>query len=184
VKHSDRIAEKQSLQRQRGFVFKLLHSLLIVAVVVGLIVLYKTGNLDFLHGIPAYLSRVFEIPQHQQRSSPDSHRWSDDLYVQTSRTRPVDAVQRSQEDSLYSENRRYAVQVAAGYDSRQLYDLRDALIRDGYDAYLVSLNNSQGMSFKLRVGSYTQRMYAEAMRDRLRRRYPQKLGGSFIVQGE
>jgi hypothetical protein len=184
VKHSGWIAEKSSLQRQRGFVFKLLHSLLIVAIVVGLIVLYKTGNLAFLRDIPYYLGRVFEMPERQQRASQETPRWNDDLYVQAHHTRPSDTVERPQEDADYAENTRYAIQVAAGYDSRQLYELRDALIRDGYDAYLVSLSGSQGMSFKLRVGSYTQRMDAEAMRDRLRRRYPQKLGGSFIIQGE
>ena len=102
MKHSGWIAEKSSLQRQRGFVFKLLHSLLIVAIVVGLIVLYKTGNLAFLRDIPYYLGRVFEMPERQQRASQETPRWNDDLYVQAHHTRPYDAVELPQEDADYA----------------------------------------------------------------------------------
>lgn len=184
MKHSGWIMSKSSLQQQRGFVFKLIHSLLLVVVVVGLIVLYKTGNLSFLRAIPYYINKALDIPEYHPRASRQTPRWNDDLYIQAQHTRPSNQVERPRPETTYTEHTRYAVQVAAGYDSRQLYELRNRLISDGYDAYLVSLNNAQGMSFKLRIGSYTQRKDAEAMRDHLRRRYPQKLGNSFVVQGE
>lgn len=185
MKHSGWVAKKSSLQRQRGFVFKLVHSLLTVAIVVALVVSYKAGYLSFLRHIPL---QVKHLVQDGRRSwdnlgneNPDNQTGDN---RQTNQSDSIDPIERSNEDSSYTEGSRYAVQVAAGYDSRQLYAWRDALLAEGYDAYLVSLSSARGMTFKLRVGSYNNREDAEAMRDRLRRRYPTNFGGSFVMQGD
>lgn len=160
------------LPKQRGFVFKLIHALLIVLGVVTLIVLYKAGKIPFINYRPSApdwirfpaqeTSRPLSFPQQQRHST--------------------ETVTRQREDDSYDRTR-FAVQVAAGYDSRQLYAWRDALLDDGYDAYLVSLNTPRGLMFKLRVGAYTSRTQAEAMRDKIARRYPMNFGDSFVVEG-
>lgn len=154
-----------SLYRQQGFVFKLIHSLLLVVIVVSLLVLLQMGKIPFLQFKP-------EWPDFSSNSS--SH------LIQTQYTDPVT---QPLEDTLYTENR-YTVQVAAGYDSRQLYNWRDELNRTGYDAYLVSQNTPKGLLFKLRVGTYNKRHRAERLRDKLQRRYPNNFGDSFIVEGD
>ncbi|GEM_PF-2323231 len=167
-------AATSSLRRQRGFVFKLIHSLLIVAGVVMLVVLYKTGKLsEFVQKARTVISNGVQ---------PSAGKGGN--YTQVSRQEEYAPVTRPNEDNQYTESGRYAVQVAAGYDSRQLYMWRDDLARAGYDAYLISLNTSRGMMFKLRVGAYTDRMDAEAMRDRLSRRFPTNFGDSFVVHGD
>lgn len=174
------VAEKSSLQRQQGFVFKLLHSLLIVAIVVGLAVLYKTGNLAFLNRAGQYLSDVL-----RPNAAPRTRDRESSSYYQATypASRPDGPVAFPNEDSQGAENGRYAVQVASSYDSRKLYAWRDELAADGYETYLVSINSPNGMLFKLRVGSYDNRPDAEAMRDRLRRRYPTNFGNSFVMRG-
>ncbi len=94
-------------------------------------------------------------------------------------------VTREHEDTTYTDGR-YAVQIASGYDSRQLYAWRDSLVREGVNAYLVSLNTTRGLLFKLRVGAYTKRADAEQMRDKLANRYPDQglFADSFVVQGD
>lgn len=158
-----------SLAKQRGFVFKLIHSLILVALVVGAILLYRAGKIPFLQYKPDWPSFV--------NGNNNSGK-----YIQTSQR---DMVTREYEDSLLTYSR-YAVQVAAGYDSRQLYLWRDALVHDGFDAYLVSLNTSRGVMFKLRVGAFNNRQSAERLRDRIIRRYPHQglFSDSFVVQGE
>jgi hypothetical protein len=188
VKHSDRIAVTSSpLRRQRGFVFKLVHSLLTVAIVVALVVSYKAGYLSFLKRVPGHLRDFFELDNREwdreRANRRDDYDQNDATYTQASHREIRDPVERGNEDSSYVEDFRYTVQLAAGYDSRQLYAWRDSLIADGYDASLVSLNSTRGMTFKLRVGSYRNREDAEAMRDRLRRRYPTNFADSFIIQG-
>jgi len=176
VKHSGWVAKKSSLQWQQGFVFKLIHSLLTVAIIVALVVSYKAGYLSFLRHIPPQVKHIVQDGR---------QRW-DNLGNENpaNQTGTLDPIERGNEDSSYTEGSRYAVQVAAGYDSRQLYTWRDALLAEGYDAYLVSLSSARGMTFKLRVGSYNNREDAKAMRDRLRRRYPTNFGGSFVMQGD
>lgn len=167
-----------SLHRQRGFVFKLIHSLMIVALVVILVVLYKGGKLAWLE------NKVRGIVSGGGGASTQTYPERRDNYLRANQREYRAPVERPQEDSAYTEEGRYAVQVAAGYDSRQLYGWRDELLQKGYDAYLVSLTTSRGMMFKLRVGAYYDRQDAEAMRDRLSRRYPTNFGDSFIVEGE
>lgn len=171
-----------SLGKQRGFVFKLMHSMLIVVGVIALVLLYKAGKLPFINYRPS-------LPNWGSSSSSSStHNYSDDVwepsnnYVRAQQRRSVPVV-REQEDTEYTTNR-YAVQVAAGYDSRQLYGWRDELLRDGYNAYVVSLNTPRGLMFKLRVGAYVKRPQAEALRDKLSRRYPSNFGESFVVEGD
>lgn len=167
-----------SLVKQRGFVFKLVHSLLIVAGAIALVMLYRAGKLPFINYQP-------DLPTWSAGSGSSSNEavWEpDNNYIQA-RQRRYTPVTREQEDTRYTDNR-YAVQVAAGYDSRQLYGWRDGLVRDGYDAYLVSLNTPRGLMFKLRVGAYNSRVQAENLRDKLRNRYPTNFGESFLVEGD
>ncbi|MEB4590623.1 SPOR domain-containing protein [Candidatus Thiothrix sp. Deng01] len=169
-----------SLVKQRGFVFKLIHSLLLVAGAILLVLLYRAGKLPFVNYKPNLSGWSASI-------NPDKHYnedvWEPDNthYYKTTQRRSA-PVTRQQEETSYTDNR-YAVQVAAGYDSRQLYVWRDQLLRDGYDAYLVSLNTPRGLMFKLRVGAYGSRLQAENMRDKLRSHFPSNFGASFIVEG-
>ena len=176
-----------SLSQQKGFIFRLMHSLLIVAIVVGLVVLFKTGKLQNAHEWPKEAKNWLQ----EQRVSLNL----DDNDANESRARHTDVsheeddnrkVTRPKEDTHYTETGRFAIQVAAGYDSRQLYAWRDALLNDGFDAYLVSLNTAQGLLLKLRVGSYKNRHQAEKLRERLRNRYPEQglFEDSFVVEGD
>lgn len=175
-----------SLAKQRGFVFKLMHSLLMVVLIVGLILFYQAGKIPFINYSP-------NLPKwNTGNSSSSTHSLgnnNDDLwdsgnnnYIQARQRKAVPVV-REREDTTYTTNR-YAVQVAAGYDSRQLYGWRDALAHDGYDAYLVSLNTPRGLMFKLRVGAYRSRSQAEALQSTLRSRYPTNFAGSFVIEGD
>lgn len=178
-----------SLTKQRGFVFRLIHSLLIVALVVGLVLLYRAGKLPSLEQVPEKVtqwvdentptgSETLDTGEEEASNKP----WSSGGYIQTHQQKPVT---RPKEDKHYLKSR-YAVQIAAGYDSRQLYTWRDELIADGYQAYLVSLNTPRGLMFKLRVGAYNKREQAENIRERLKRRYPQQpqFADSFVVEGQ
>lgn len=182
MKHSG--LAKSSLHRQRGFVFRLIHSLLIVAIVVALVVLYKNGKLTGLENkVKGFLGRGGNGGNGGGSTETYPERRGEYLRATQRVSRPP-PVERPNEDTGYTEDGRYTVQVAAGYDSRQLYAWRDELLQKGYNAYLVSLDTSRGMMFKLRVGAYYDRLDAEAMRDRLSRRYPTNFGDSFIVRGE
>lgn len=182
----------RSLAKQRGFVFKLIHSLLTVVLVVGLVVLYKAGKLPFINYKPNLSNwHLPSIPTMPSGSNTDSDspiwekpQWEKSpTYIQTQQKKKP--VTDDAEDTVYT-NGRYAVQVAAGYDSRQLYGWRDALVRDGFDAYLVSLNTSKGLLLKLRVGAYTNRAQAEKTRDRIKNRYPEQglFADSFVITGD
>lgn len=221
-----------SLVKQRGFVFRLMHSLLIVALVVGLVVLFKTGKFSVSglsqvpgqvshwvgghinrpnqatyrpgYAQPNYTQRDYDpraaIPPttyydypNQQAPSPNPYwydtnnnsDWGNDIYKPAPPVRKPTTVAKPKEDTRYT-SLRYAVQVAAGYDSRQLYAWRDALIADGFHAYIISLNTPKGLLLKLRVGAYNKRDQAEAMRDRLVKRYPQQglFTDSFVIEGD
>jgi len=165
-----RMVSRHSPAQQRGFVFKFLHSVLIIVAIVGLAILYKNGKLPSIHDLPNI------------RNWANKQTWQPQP-AQTSYSQHGDAPSRAHEDPGYADTR-YAVQVAAGYDSRQLYDLQQMLRHDGYDAYLVSLNTSDGMLFKLRVGAYEKRSAADRECSKLRARYPQRLGDSFVIQGK
>jgi hypothetical protein len=171
-----------SLAKQRGFVFKLIHSLATVAVVVGLVVLYRAGKLPFINYKPNLNLPSWDTGSSSNGYNNDNLWESGNNYVQAHQRKAAPVV-REREDTKYTTNR-YAVQVAAGYDSRQLYGWRDELARDGYDAYLVSLNTPRGLMFKLRVGAYANRKQAEALQTKLRNRYPTNFGESFVVEGD
>jgi hypothetical protein len=186
VKSSNRVSSS-SLVKQRGFVFKFIHSLLIVVMVVGLVVFYRAGKLPFINYSPNLTNWTIG----SSSSSTHNPTYNDDVwdsspssnnYIQARQRKAVPVV-REREDTQYTNNR-YAVQVAAGYDSRQLYGWRDALAQDGYDAYLVSLNTPRGLMFKLRVGAYRSRSQAETLQNKLRNRYPTNFGESFVVEGD
>lgn len=182
MKHFSNLSSR-SLRKQRGFVFKLIHSLLLVVGVVSLVLLYKAGKLPFINYRPnlstwnlgANNNRTEVLWETADAPPPNQ-------YFQAQQRKSV-RVTREREDTRYT-NPRYAVQVAAGYDSRQLYKWRNELARDGHDAYLVSLNTSRGLLLKLRVGAFTSRAEAEALRTKIRSRYPNNFGTSFIVEGD
>lgn len=76
----------------------------------------------------------------------------------------------------------YTVQVFSGYNSKNAYDLRRALQAEGYShVHVRSIKDSQGVLFKVRVGRYRDRMDVFAMRDQIRRRYPQNMSKSFVI---
>ncbi len=179
MKHSSSVSSS-SFRQQRGFVFKMIHSLLLVVVVVGLVVLYKAGKLPFVN----YRPNLSEWNLGSSNNNPrNDNVWEpNNNYIQAQQRKPTPVI-REREDTRYTTNR-YAVQVAAGYDSRQLYGWRDALAQDGYDAYLVSLNTPRGLMFKLRVGAFPSRKQAETLQAKLRSRYPTNFGASFIVEGD
>lgn len=170
-----RIVSRHSPARQRGFVFKFLHSMLIVAAVVGLAWMYKMGRLPTMRDLQ-------NVPH-----MPNLSRWGNSSAWQAHQ--PPDYSQHSNapasahEDPGYMDVR-YAVQAAAGYDSRQLKEFQQELAHDGYDAYLVSLNTPDGLLFKLRVGAYNKRSDAESVRNKLRTHYPDHFGASFVIQGK
>ncbi len=182
MKHPNSVSFS-SLRQQRGFVFKMVHSLLLVVGVVGLVVLYKAGKLPFIN-YPVDLSSWNLGNGNISNDDSDNNTiWeSTNNYIQAQQRKSAPVI-REREDTRYTNNR-YAVQVAAGYDSRQLYGWRDALAQDGYDAYLVSLNTSRGLMFKLRVGAFASRTQAETLQTKLRNRYPTNFGESFVVEGD
>ena len=150
--------------------------------------LYRAGKLPFINyrpNLPNWNVGSSSSSTHS-RTDSDDDLWStdssDNNYIQARQRKSVPVV-REREDTQYTTNR-YAVQVAAGYDSRQLYGWRDELANDGYDAYLVSLNTPRGLMFKLRVGAYSSRSKAEALQTKLRNRYPTNFGASFVVEGD
>ncbi|MEZ5451959.1 MAG: SPOR domain-containing protein [Thiothrix sp.] len=169
-----------SRSRQRGFVFKMIHSLLLVAGAVLLVLLYRAGKLPFINYKPNISGWAAGLGGNGNSGNNDV--WEpDNNYIRATQRRSA-PVTRPREDTEYTDNR-YAVQIAAGYDSRQLYVWRDQLVRGGYNAYLVSLNTPRGLMFKLRVGAYASRVQAESMRDKIRNRFPTNFGESFIVEG-
>ncbi len=177
-----------SLSQQKGFIFRLLHSLLIVAIVVSLVVLYKMGKLQHFREWSQDTKVWLQEQSESFRFATNTQ--DDEPHARHAATRDADEdshkVTRPKEDTQYTETGRFAVQVAAGYDSRQLYAWRDALQHDGFDAYLVSLNTAQGLLLKLRVGSYKNRHQADKLRERLRNRYPEQglFEDSFVVEGD
>nr|CAA6826265.1 MAG: Unknown protein [uncultured Thiotrichaceae bacterium] len=75
----------------------------------------------------------------------------------------------------------YTVQVLSGYNSKNAYQLRNALRNEGYKAYIHQETTDQGILFKVRVGKYTNRADAFAMNTKLRIGYPKNIKGSFVL---
>jgi hypothetical protein len=197
VKYTSRTSCQSSLHRQKGFVFKLVHSMLIVAVTLVLILLYEGGHLAFLRHLPGKIIHFLDDDGRYRDGggrNPDNSGYpgnpGNSGYSRTSYPGDIFPDFPAQQDhggydkyDSYRENALYSVQVAAAYDSRQLYDWRDELSGKGYKAYLVSSNTPRGMLFKLRIGPYRNRQEAENMLGRLGQ-YSQNFSGGFIVPGE
>jgi cell division septation protein DedD len=150
-------------------------------------VLYQKNSFPYIHYKPDFSSvkRIFSAPvdadlydDHLISQSSSTHT-RERQQSETSERKPV----KRPDESTQLTKQRYAVQAAAGYDSRHLYELRDALIQAGYPAYLVSIQTPDGIMFKLRVGAFNKREPAEALRDKLRNRYPETLSNSFVIEG-
>jgi len=75
----------------------------------------------------------------------------------------------------------YTVQVFSGYNSKSAYDMQKALKRDGYRSYIHTQETNQGILFKVRIGQYTNRSDAFAMKSKIRLSYPKKMGKSFVL---
>lgn len=75
----------------------------------------------------------------------------------------------------------YTVQVFSGYNSKNAYDIQKALKRDGYRSYIHQETNNRGILFKVRIGQYTNRSDAFAMKSKIRHSYPKRLGKSFVL---
>lgn len=180
--------KRQHYSKRQSGQFTLLHAFLIIAIVVGGAVLYQKHLFPYIHYKPDFSSvkRIFN-------TAPDADLYDDNLLNQSSSTHIRERRQsdtkhdyktvKRPEESTQLTRQRYAVQAAAGYDSRHLYELRDALIQAGYPAYLVSIQTPDGIMFKLRVGAFNKREPAEALRDKLRTRYPETLNSSFVIEG-
>jgi len=126
-------------------------------------------------------------PQQQQRQqrqttqAPVSEEYSDNLYSDNSGIpKPIYTYDQQYPPRL--SRGYYTVQVFTGYNSKHAYDLRAALKKDGYTlAHIRELRTRKGVLFKVRVGRYKERYTAFAVRDQLRRRYPQTLAKSFVM---
>lgn len=184
MKYASRTSHPHSLYRQKGFVFRLIHSMLIIAIAVVLVLLYQHGHLRFLRHIPGDIARFLEdeprgdngYNDRSDNGSGSSRYWRTD-YREHSSSSQGNSGHGQKEPALYS------VQLAAAYDSRTLYYWRDELLRNGYKAYLVRANTADGMLFKLRVGPYNDRYQAEKTRWNLGQ-YSQNFTDGFIVAGE
>lgn len=75
----------------------------------------------------------------------------------------------------------YTVQVFSGYNSKSAYDLQRALKRDGYRSYIHTQETNQGILFKVRIGQYSNRSDAFAMKSKIRHSYPKRMGKSFVL---
>lgn len=75
----------------------------------------------------------------------------------------------------------YTVQVLSGYNSKSAYKLRNALQKEGYNAYIHQETTHEGVLFKVRVGKYKNRADAFAMNTKLRLHYPKSIKGSFVL---
>ncbi len=66
----------------------------------------------------------------------------------------------------------YGVQLMATRDLKQAKQLMNDFARDGYSAFVVASQMRGRPIYKVRVGPYTHRPEALAIKDKLKRRYP------------
>lgn len=123
-------------------------------------------------------------PQQQQRQNTQSQvleEYNDNLYSDDTGV-PKPSYSYDQQYPPRLSRGYYTVQVFTGYNSKQAYDLRVALKKDGYTAaHIRELRTRKGVLFKVRIGRYKERYTAFAVRDQLRRRYPHTLPNSFVM---
>lgn len=121
--------------------------------------------------------------QQQTQAAPnqDLEEYNDNLYIDAAGV-PKPSYSYDQQYPPRLSHGYYTVQVFTGYNSKQAYDLRSALKKDGYTAaHIRELRIRKGVLFKVRIGRYKERYAAFAVRDQLRRRYPKTLGHSFVM---
>lgn len=76
----------------------------------------------------------------------------------------------------------YTVQVTATYNSKTAYGMRRELQADGYQAYIQEQEDREGRMFRVRVGKYQNLNNARAIRDQIRRRYPDTMNDSYVLK--
>lgn len=187
------------LSRQRGVTFW--HILLLVLVAVSLALCAHNKSLPYLQdkrpfdnlklpGMPEFNFRTptgngasvsnSYIPN--QNAAEENVEWlmaSNNKTVRVQNPPPEAAYELQYPRNL--SNGFYTVQVFSGYNSKSAYDLRKALQRDGYRAYIQQEQTQQGILFKVRVGQYKNRSDAFAMNTKLRLSYPKTMSGSFVL---
>lgn len=187
MKYTSQAFQASSLYRQKGFVFKLVHSLLIISVAMILVLLYQGGHLNFLHHLPGKIIRILEEDEHTisrgtNRNPEGSRYWQTDY-----RERDYQEQNSSWEtNNTYYDDRetgRYVVQLIAAYDAPSLYHWRDELLQNGYKAYLDNTDTAKGVLFKLRIGPYRSRQQAEEARWRIRQYSPEFADGFIVPDG-
>ena len=128
---------------------------------------------------------VQQAPVQQQTQRPrraqaqQTEPYNDNLY-EPSTHKPINSY--DQEFPPRLDRGYYTVQMFTGYNSKQAYDLRAALKKDGYSGtHIREVRTSKGVLFKVRIGHYKARYEAFAVRDQIRRRYPKTLDTSFVI---
>lgn len=131
-----------------------------------------------------WVSEPNTVQQQRQRRSTQSQsleEYNDNLYIEDSAD-PKPSYSYDQQFPPRLDRGYYTVQVFTGYNSKQAYDLRKSLKKDGYTAtHIRELRTRKGVLFKVRIGRYKERYAAFAVRDQLRRRYPKTLNTSFVM---
>ncbi|MEZ5537453.1 MAG: SPOR domain-containing protein [Thiolinea sp.] len=191
-----------ALSRQRGITFW--HVLLLVVVAVSLAVCAKNQSIPYLQK-PIGDIQLPKIPRFNFQGSPNNSSGSSGnssvvtSYIPDEGSRDENVewllasnktvqVQSPPPDSAYEieyprnlSSGFYTVQVFSGYNSKSAYDLKKALQRDGYRAYIHQETTNQGILFKVRVGKYSNRSDAFAMNTKLKLSYPKTLSNSFVL---
>lgn len=123
-------------------------------------------------------------PAQQQRQTTQNQsleEYNDNLYIENP-SNPKPSYSYDQQFPPRLNRGYYTVQVFTGYNSKQAYDLRNALKKDGYSStHIRELRTRKGVLFKVRMGRHKERYAAFAVRDQLRRRYPKTLSTSFVM---
>ena len=123
-------------------------------------------------------------PTQQQRQNPQDQvlqEYNDNLYTDHA-DNPKPSYSYDEQFPTRLDRGYYTIQLFTGYNSKQAYDLRTALKKDGYTAtHIREVRTRKGVLFKVRIGRYKERYTAFAVRDQLRRRYPKTLSTSFVM---
>lgn len=124
-------------------------------------------------------TRTYRQEQEQAPVATRSQTYDDDLYE------PRPAAPSYGYDEQYPPRLAegyYTVQVFSGYNSKQAFDLRRALAKDGYNnVHIREIPTSHGILFKVRIGRYRDRIDAFSIKSQVRNRYPNNLGRSFVL---
>ena len=190
-----------TLSRQRGITFW--HVLLLVVIAVSLAVCAKNHSIPYLQkpigdiklpGLPKFSFQGTTSNTNNSNNSSASGTYIADegdseenvewLMASNKTVRVQNPPPDASYELQYPRNLSrgfYTVQVFSGYNSKSAYDLRKALQRDGYRAYIHQEKTRQGILFKVRVGQYSNRSDAFAMNTKLRMSYPKTMSGSFVL---